>query len=523
MSGLSSFFVPSHVQVYSVALAQAQYRQQQEVREKRQQQQQQHHHHHHHHAAEGDVPSDTASLAGSTKTSRSTSTSTSLSTSTSTAISTSTTASTARTASTDTAMPNSTFASVSSQSTAASSVSHAHSQSHSHSASHSASHSHSHSQSSRSLPVKGPAPAGRAAPPLVEQRDRLWIGDPTSAYPLPCDPHEVARQIIHTESLCECFGGVFCNREFTRRPPRRVLEVACGAAVWTHKCFEYFKARGWDAGAIEFYGTDIVHLAPDLRRHGVNWTFRHADMRTLDIGFPTDFFDFVFIKDVSYIRSPLPEWLELWLRHVTPGGVIEVWETDHVFRSIQPHPPPAPGLPPEYYAQAERTRTYTISASTPWTEAKNRYLADYNRWIRQVFEARGLTTTPCSNVGLSFSTEADGLTDMGSRRLAIPLGVMPWELEPQPDGAPPPPFTDLQMALRTIVLYSTTRMTKSIDGLLAETSQQTPQEWSRWWSQFSAALINVRGITTGECLETGAWWGTKKAADADAAAANADS
>ncbi|KAI5289713.1 hypothetical protein KEM54_003365 [Ascosphaera aggregata] len=341
-------------------------------------------------------------------------------------------------------------------------------------------------------------------PPVIEQQGRLWIGDPTNAYPLPCDPLEVARQIMHLECLSECFGNVFCNTELKEKPPSRVLEVACGAAVWTQKCYRYYKEKG--VTDIEFYGIDVIDIAPDLKKQGINWTFRHADLRTLKIPFPLQHFDFIFIKDASYIRALVPSRLGIWLRYLRPGGVIEIWETDHVFRTLSPHPPPAPGLPQEYYDQANKTRTYTISASTPWTEAKNRFLVDYNRWIRTIFESQKLTTTPCSSVGLAFSTEAGGLTNMGSRRLAIPLGIMPWETE-----GDSPPLTELQITLRTIVLFSTTRVMRSMDRSLIDASQKTPEEWFRWWTQFGSSLADIRGITTGECLESGAWWGTKKA------------
>lgn len=348
------------------------------------------------------------------------------------------------------------------------------------------------------------SPSSKGPPPLIEQQGRLWIGDPTLAYPLPCDHNEIARQIMNLECLSVCFGNIFCNSEFETRVPNRVLEVGCGPATWSHKCHNYFKSKGHSD--VEFHGIDIVEICPNLRKLGVNWHFKQCDIRELKIPFPMEYFDFIFIKDASLIRTPVPAWLELWIQYLRPGGVIEVWETDHVFRALLPHPPPAPGLPKKCYEQAAKTKTYTICPSTPWTDAKNQFLIDYNGWIQQVFSNSQLSTTPCSNVGLSFSTEGDSLENTGSRRIAIPLGHMQWEQ----DDPNCPDITNEQMALRKIFLYTTSRTMRSINHALIETSQKTPEEYARWWSQLTLELVGNTGISSGECLEAGAWWGTKK-------------
>ncbi|KAI5302270.1 hypothetical protein KEM56_000858 [Ascosphaera pollenicola] len=457
-SALSHLFVPSHVQVYSVALAQAQYKQQCELQRQHLQQQQQ--------------EQKRRNSQKSTNTESST-----IGAPPSTATGTAAAAiPTAATTPSTTMIPSSTSTSISIQSIA---------------------ESHASSNTSQ-FTSKGP-------PPLIEQQGRVWIGDPTLAYPLPCDPFEVARQIINIECLSECYGHIFCNSEFLERPPKRVLEVACGSGVWSHKCHNYFKSKGYDD--IEFYGVDIVDIAPDLRRQGVNWTFKQCDIRELRAPFPAEFFDFIFIKDSSLIRSPVPAWLELWMNYIRPGGVIEVWETDHVFRALLPHPPPAPGLPKKCYEQAEKTGTYTICSSTPWTDVKNKFLIDYNVWIQQVFSHKGLSTTPCSHVGLSFSTEGDSLENTGSRRIAIPLGHMQWEKD-DPKSAK---LTGLQLALRRIFLYTVSKVMRCLNEELIVASQKTPEEWSRWWSQLSKELVGNIGFASGECLEAGAWWGTKRA------------
>ncbi|KZZ89030.1 SAM binding motif containing protein [Ascosphaera apis ARSEF 7405] len=462
---LSHLFIPSSIQSYSVALAQAQYQQQCELQKHHLHQQQEEQKRRN---SEKSTDSSTRSASSSTA---ATTTSTTLTTTTNTIDTT--TSKMLIPSSTSTSMSTST--SGSNQSTDSNVPSHT-----------------SHSPSS-----KGP-------PPLIEQQGRLWIGDPTLAYPLPCDHNEIARQIMNLECLSVCFGNIFCNSEFETRVPNRVLEVGCGPATWSHKCHNYFKSKGHSD--VEFHGIDIVEICPNLRKLGVNWHFKQCDIRELKIPFPMEYFDFIFIKDASLIRTPVPAWLELWIQYLRPGGVIEVWETDHVFRALLPHPPPAPGLPKKCYEQAAKTKTYTICPSTPWTDAKNQFLIDYNGWIQQVFSNSQLSTTPCSNVGLSFSTEGDSLENTGSRRIAIPLGHMQWEQ----DDPNCPDITNEQMALRKIFLYTTSRTMRSINHALIETSQKTPEEYARWWSQLTLELVGNTGISSGECLEAGAWWGTKK-------------
>ncbi|KAI5308158.1 hypothetical protein KEM55_006413, partial [Ascosphaera atra] len=158
-----------------------------------------------------------------------------------------------------------------------------------------------------------------------------------------------------------------------------------------------------------------------------------------------------------------------------------------------------------YYEQAEKTRTYTISAGTPWRDASNKHLKDYNEWIRTTLGQRRLLATPCSAISLTFTTETDTLASNGSRRIAIPLGEMQWEKE-DPDI---PALTESQAALRRIVLRNTIGMMLSLEKSLVEASGKTPEEWNRWWSVMSSELEKAEGVDTGECLEVGAWWGQK--------------
>jgi hypothetical protein len=132
------------------------------------------------------------------------------------------------------------------------------------------------------------------------------------AYPLPCDMPEIHRQSLRTLMLLRVLGGPFCNPHFedaqqhqraqalamdlghvagqrvgvlrvakvsaasmalggpfcnphlANRPPKRILEVACGSGLWSGLCHEYFARNGHPD--VAFAGIDVISIAPDMRR-----------------------------------------------------------------------------------------------------------------------------------------------------------------------------------------------------------------------------------------------------------------
>ena len=349
--------------------------------------------------------------------------------------------------------------------------------------------------------------------PLVRQGDRTYLRDPENSYPLPCDLPEIHRQSLRTMMLLRVFGGPFCNPQLTNRPPKRVLEIACGSGLWSGLCHEHFARRGQPN--VAFVGIDLVSLAPDMRKQGMNWQFKRHDLRRPRLPFPDDYFDFVFIKDAGMCPgSPAQQasGLSEPLRVLKSGGILEVWDSDWVFRSLLPNPAPPRKACSKAQDIAESTGTYTFTSATPFTRVQNKFLEDYNSWVEKSFDRRKLTALPCATIGLSFNSEVDVLENVNSRRIAIPLGEVRWEREGQgkdSKGRAPKALTPEQISIRRTALITVIQMIEGLEPLLMEASGKGRDEWDRWWAALTTDLFQNRGFAGGECLEVSAWWGQK--------------
>lgn len=350
--------------------------------------------------------------------------------------------------------------------------------------------------------------------PLIHHGDRTYLRDPENLYPLPCDLPEIHRQSLRTLMLIRVFGGPFCTPSLAENPPKRVLELACGSGLWSSLCHDYFARRGHPN--VSFTGLDIVSIAPDLRKKGVNWQFKRHDLRKPRLPFPDDYFDFVFIKDAGMCPSSPAQQasgLSEPLRVLKSGGVLEIWDSDWVFRSLIPNPAPARKLASREQETADATATYTFSSATPFTRAQNKYLQDYNSWLETAFDRRKLSAMPCATIGLSFNAEVDDLENVDSRRIAIPLGELRWEREGQgrdSTGRTRRSLTTDQFAIRRTALLTVIQMIEGMEPMLMEASGKSRDEWDRWWTAMTADLFQKDGLTSGECLEVSAWWGRKK-------------
>lgn len=350
--------------------------------------------------------------------------------------------------------------------------------------------------------------------PLARHGDRTYLRDPDNLYPLPCDLPEIHRQSLRTMMLLRIFGGPFCNPHLANRPPKRVLEIACGSGLWSGLCHEYFVRRGQPN--VSFVGIDLVSLAPDLRKQGVNWQFKRHDLRRARLPFPDDYFDLVFIKDTGMCPSSPAQQasgLEEPLRVLRSGGILEVWDSDWVFRSLLPNPAPARKTSSKDQELADSTGTYTFSSATPFTRAQNRFLVDYNTWTEKAFDQRKLTAVPCATIGLSFSSEVDTLENVDSRRIAIPLGDIRWERDGQgkdAKGGARKALSAEQNAIRRTALLTVIQMIEGLEPMLMEASGKGRDEWDRWWAAMTTDLLQKGGLANGECLEVSALWGRKK-------------
>ncbi|PYH46708.1 class I SAM-dependent methyltransferase [Aspergillus saccharolyticus JOP 1030-1] len=349
--------------------------------------------------------------------------------------------------------------------------------------------------------------------PLIRHGDRTYLRDPDNQYPLPCDLPEIHRQTLRSLMLMRVFGGPFCNPHMADRAPKRVLDLACGSGLWSSMCHDYFARRGHRT--VSFNGIDIVSVAPDLRKKGVNWQFKRHDLRKPRLPFPDDYFDFVFIKDAGMFPSSAAQQasgLSEPLRVLKSGGILEVWDSDWVFRSLLPNPAPARKLASREQETADATATYTFSSATPFTRAQNKFLQDYNTWLEKAFDQRKLTALPCATMGLSFNAEVDVLEKVDSRRIAIPLGELRWEREgygKETSSGTRRQLTADQLSIRRTALLTVIQMIEGMEHILMEASGKTKDEWDRWWAAMMTDLFQKDGLANGECLEVCAWWGRK--------------
>ena len=367
------------------------------------------------------------------------------------------------------------------------------------------------------------------ANPFTYRHGRRYLRDPSITYPLPIDLIELHRQNLRTLLLMNVFGAPFCSTLFGDEPPRKVLEVACGAAFWSSACHDYFKRE--NHANVSFTGLDVAPLAPDLRLHGMDWRFVQHDLRKSPLPFEDEEFDFIFVKDTSFCRfNPMVE----LMRYLKLGGVIEIWESDVLIRCILPYPSKILAAAEEDVDQAERTATYIITSETAFTQPQNAYLQDFNLWAKKAFDKLKLTTTPCAIMSVA-ARESDVHRDVGSLRLAIPFGEVRWEREGiggefvekkdkndlnKPAGKSASRIgeslishkrlTKDQAALRHTALTTMLGLIDSLEPILKLESGMKQDEWDRWWAGLNTDLLANGGTLNGECLEIGAWWARKQ-------------
>ena len=361
--------------------------------------------------------------------------------------------------------------------------------------------------------------------PFELRHGRRYLRD--LPYPLPVDLPEVQRQNLRTLLGCRVFGRTVCSPNIKKEVPQRVLETGCGSGFWSAMCHDYFASLGHKN--VSFTGLDVAPLAPDLKKQGVNWTFVQHDVRRVPLPFEDGSFDLVMLKDLSLVL-PLgvasQKFLDESIRILRVGGTLEIWESDHVLRSLLPHPPP-PSKQPLDQDIATRTATFLISPGMPFAPAQNKYVRHANTWIQEALDRKKLPSTPCARIAPILYQEPDSLGNIGARRVAIPLGELRWERDGSIHGRHPSNAHDSvilkgkakvvssgltaeQAALRQTSLLTVLQQIESLEPLLKEVSGKNSEEWSHWWASMMADLLDPsKGALTGECLEMGAWWAMK--------------
>ena len=393
------------------------------------------------------------------------------------------------------------------------------------------------SSSSSDPPARYPPADTPSSNPFVHQYGRRFLRDQSLRYPLPIDLVELHRQAIRTLMFMRVHSGPFCAPLLERPPPKKVLEMGCGNALWSSICSDYFTRNG--APGVSFTGLDIAPLAPDLEEQGVNWKFVKWDMRKSPMPFPDEEFDYIFIKDCGFCLTSANLQSTAIIeptRMLKKGGTLELWTGDYTFRTLLPHPAIPANASDQEIEQVEESGTYLTSPSTPFAKTENRYLADYNLWVTQALEKRNFTAAPCAIAAWAFTSNPDMFYGCGSRRVAIPFGELRWEKEGQSavnqsasaganekgrtasaggGAAEKKPsreakaLTPSQAAIRRTALTTSIHFIEALELILKEESGKRQDEWERWWEGLTVDLLAEGRLFSGECMEIGAWWGRK--------------
>lgn len=281
----------------------------------------------------------------------------------------------------------------------------------------------------------------------------------------------------------------------------------------------------------------------------MNWKFVKHDVRVIPWPFEENYFDLIMAKDLSLVMPLALESESVMaavVKYIRPGGILEVWDGDHVIRSLHPNTPVASRKKPQEQMVADQTATFSIPPGHPFLPTQSKHLQQANAWLMQSLFARDLHPMPCVRIAEIILTE-DGLEGFGARRVAIPLGGLTgeraqwegWKDEqsmrsgrsttsaqsvrsghdsPMSTGSTDQlkvahkPLTPDQAALRQTALVTVLQFIQSMEPLLKEVSGKSSDEWNTWCSGMMTDLLDPsQAGLNGECLELGVWWSHKVA------------
>lgn len=187
-----------------------------------------------------------------------------------------------------------------------------------------------------------------------------------------------------------------------------------------------------------------------------------------------------------------------YVRLLKPGGTLEIWEFDFALRTLKPQI-----MQTESDPELTSLGIYANKKNSTLGPAVNPYISEYNGWLATLLGGRGLAHVPCTQCALgdmAMLADADKLTTVGSKRLAVPLGEIMWEHHSGRARV----LSAEQRAIRAAALQAFMLLVESFEPLLKGVSGKGEADWDEWVARARADWTQV-GFQFGECLEFGAW------------------
>lgn len=110
--------------------------------------------------------------------------------------------------------------------------------------------------------------------------------------------------------------GDLCISKLRDDGPQRILDVGTGTGIWAIEMGDLHPAA-------EVIGTDLSPIQPQFVPPNVRFVIDDA---TDDWAFPTEHFDFIFVRTMGGSIQDWPKFLRACYDHLKPGGKLEIAE-----------------------------------------------------------------------------------------------------------------------------------------------------------------------------------------------------
>ncbi|TGZ85295.1 hypothetical protein EX30DRAFT_368392 [Ascodesmis nigricans] len=287
-------------------------------------------------------------------------------------------------------------------------------------------------------------PPGVPCPPFEYRHGRRWINTSSiyTAYPLPVDARELARQTLLHRLFYTIHGAHHCSPLPPDRQLRRILDLGCGTGLWCADMSDTVNKHNREVAArmgevpvmVEMVGIDLVPVYTDMT--GVRFTFMQHNFLGLPLPFDDGSFDFVLIRDgalAATSRDVMGGILDEMVRVLVPGGFYEIHTWDLVIRCL--NPPTASSTSGTSSILSVSTSStssttpppfYPITSTTTLHTSTNPYTTLLNDRLVKTLSNLDLPPFPVTIVPPAL-TMIPHSTLVGSRKLALPLDEVTWE------------------------------------------------------------------------------------------------